>query len=162
MDINLPGMNGIECIRQVKDKTPGTQFYDVQCSSFWQKLNWSEIGLIFSSLLWWRAGKPFWIFPCIDLIRQINHQLASWEKQEHQRKYFHHASSCCVIKIKKRYQPSKDRKSKVYYQHCRKPIPCLHWKFSFDDELKNKNRKKKIRKVSVVHDSHFRKDEMSI
>jgi len=26
MDINLPGMNGIECIRQVKDKTPGTQF----------------------------------------------------------------------------------------------------------------------------------------
>jgi len=26
MDINLPGMNGIECIRQVKDKSPGTQF----------------------------------------------------------------------------------------------------------------------------------------
>ncbi len=26
MDINLPGMNGIECIRQVKDKTPDTQF----------------------------------------------------------------------------------------------------------------------------------------
>jgi DNA-binding NarL/FixJ family response regulator len=26
MDINLPGMNGIECIRQVKGKTPGTQF----------------------------------------------------------------------------------------------------------------------------------------
>lgn len=26
MDINLPGMNGIECIRQVKSKTPGTQF----------------------------------------------------------------------------------------------------------------------------------------
>jgi len=26
MDINLPGMNGIECIRQVKNKTPGTQF----------------------------------------------------------------------------------------------------------------------------------------
>ena len=26
MDINLPGMNGIECIRQVKDKTPSTQF----------------------------------------------------------------------------------------------------------------------------------------
>ena len=26
MDINLPGMNGIECIRQVKDKTPTTQF----------------------------------------------------------------------------------------------------------------------------------------
>jgi len=26
MDINLPGMNGIECIRQVKDKCPGTQF----------------------------------------------------------------------------------------------------------------------------------------
>lgn len=26
MDISLPGMNGIECIRQVKDKTPGTQF----------------------------------------------------------------------------------------------------------------------------------------
>ena len=26
MDINLPGMNGIECIRQVKDKIPGTQF----------------------------------------------------------------------------------------------------------------------------------------
>lgn len=26
MDINLPGMNGIECIRQVKLKTPGTQF----------------------------------------------------------------------------------------------------------------------------------------
>ncbi len=26
MDINLPGMNGIECIRQVKEKTPGTQF----------------------------------------------------------------------------------------------------------------------------------------
>jgi len=26
MDINLPGMNGIECIRQVKDQTPGTQF----------------------------------------------------------------------------------------------------------------------------------------
>jgi len=26
MDINLPGMNGIECIRQVKDKTPCTQF----------------------------------------------------------------------------------------------------------------------------------------
>lgn len=26
MDINLPGMNGIECIRQIKDKTPGTQF----------------------------------------------------------------------------------------------------------------------------------------
>jgi len=26
MDINLPGINGIECIRQVKDKTPGTQF----------------------------------------------------------------------------------------------------------------------------------------
>ena len=26
MDINLPGMNGIECIRQVKDKSPKTQF----------------------------------------------------------------------------------------------------------------------------------------
>ena len=26
MDINLPGMNGIECIRQVKQKTPRTQF----------------------------------------------------------------------------------------------------------------------------------------
>ena len=26
MDINLPGMNGIECILQVKEKTPGTQF----------------------------------------------------------------------------------------------------------------------------------------
>ncbi|MFI5130421.1 MAG: response regulator [Chitinophagales bacterium] len=26
MDINLPGMNGIECIRQVKNKTLGTQF----------------------------------------------------------------------------------------------------------------------------------------
>jgi DNA-binding NarL/FixJ family response regulator len=26
MDINLPGMNGIECIRKIKDKTPGTQF----------------------------------------------------------------------------------------------------------------------------------------
>ena len=26
MDISLPGMDGIECIRQVKDKTPGTQF----------------------------------------------------------------------------------------------------------------------------------------
>lgn len=26
MDINLPGMNGIECISQVKDKSPGTQF----------------------------------------------------------------------------------------------------------------------------------------
>ena len=26
MDINLPGMNGIECIRQIKDKTPNTQF----------------------------------------------------------------------------------------------------------------------------------------
>jgi DNA-binding NarL/FixJ family response regulator len=26
MDINLPGMNGIECIRQIKDKSPGTQF----------------------------------------------------------------------------------------------------------------------------------------
>jgi len=26
MDINLPGMNGIECIRQVKNKIPGTQF----------------------------------------------------------------------------------------------------------------------------------------
>ncbi len=26
MDINLPGMNGIECIRQIKAKTPGTQF----------------------------------------------------------------------------------------------------------------------------------------
>jgi DNA-binding NarL/FixJ family response regulator len=26
MDINLPGMTGIDCIRQVKDKTPTTQF----------------------------------------------------------------------------------------------------------------------------------------
>ncbi len=26
MDISLPGMNGIECIRQVKDKSPVTQF----------------------------------------------------------------------------------------------------------------------------------------
>jgi DNA-binding NarL/FixJ family response regulator len=26
MDINLPGINGIECIRQVKDKSTGTQF----------------------------------------------------------------------------------------------------------------------------------------
>ena len=26
MDINLPGMNGIECIRLVKDKSPKTQF----------------------------------------------------------------------------------------------------------------------------------------
>ena len=26
MDINLPGMNGIECIRQVKDKSPDSQF----------------------------------------------------------------------------------------------------------------------------------------
>ncbi|HEX7846021.1 MAG TPA: response regulator transcription factor [Chitinophagaceae bacterium] len=26
MDINLPGMNGIECIKQVKDKSPHTQF----------------------------------------------------------------------------------------------------------------------------------------
>jgi DNA-binding NarL/FixJ family response regulator len=26
MDINLPGMNGIECIRQIRDKSPGTQF----------------------------------------------------------------------------------------------------------------------------------------
>jgi DNA-binding NarL/FixJ family response regulator len=26
MDINLPGMSGIECIRQVKDKSPKTQF----------------------------------------------------------------------------------------------------------------------------------------
>jgi DNA-binding NarL/FixJ family response regulator len=26
MDINLPGMNGIECIRQVKEKSPDTQF----------------------------------------------------------------------------------------------------------------------------------------
>ncbi len=26
MDINLPNMNGIECIRQIKKKTPGTQF----------------------------------------------------------------------------------------------------------------------------------------
>lgn len=26
MDINLPGMNGIECIKQIKDKSPATQF----------------------------------------------------------------------------------------------------------------------------------------
>jgi DNA-binding NarL/FixJ family response regulator len=26
MDINLPGMNGIECIRRIKDKSPNTQF----------------------------------------------------------------------------------------------------------------------------------------
>ncbi len=26
MDINLPGQTGIECIRQIKDKCPGTQF----------------------------------------------------------------------------------------------------------------------------------------
>src|SRR5690348_9821803 len=26
MDINLPVMNGIECIKKVKDKSPGTQF----------------------------------------------------------------------------------------------------------------------------------------
>lgn len=26
MDINLPGMSGIECIRQLKDKCPGTEF----------------------------------------------------------------------------------------------------------------------------------------
>ena len=26
MDINLPGMNGIECIRQVKEQSPSTQF----------------------------------------------------------------------------------------------------------------------------------------
>jgi DNA-binding NarL/FixJ family response regulator len=26
MDINLPGMNGIECIRKLKEKTPATQF----------------------------------------------------------------------------------------------------------------------------------------
>ena len=26
MDINLPGMNGIECIKKIKDKTPDTQF----------------------------------------------------------------------------------------------------------------------------------------
>ena len=26
MDINLPGMNGIECIRQIRDKSPATQF----------------------------------------------------------------------------------------------------------------------------------------
>ncbi len=26
MDINLPGINGIECIRQLKDKSPDTQF----------------------------------------------------------------------------------------------------------------------------------------
>jgi DNA-binding NarL/FixJ family response regulator len=26
MDINLPGINGIECIRQIKDKSPATQF----------------------------------------------------------------------------------------------------------------------------------------
>ena len=26
MDINLPGKNGIDCIRQVKEKCPGTQF----------------------------------------------------------------------------------------------------------------------------------------
>ena len=26
MDINLPGINGIECIRQLKDKSPATQF----------------------------------------------------------------------------------------------------------------------------------------
>lgn len=26
MDINLPGMNGIECIQLIKDKSPGTQF----------------------------------------------------------------------------------------------------------------------------------------
>jgi len=26
MDISLPGMNGIECIRQIRDKTPSTQF----------------------------------------------------------------------------------------------------------------------------------------
>lgn len=26
MDINLPGQSGIECIRQIKDKCPGTQF----------------------------------------------------------------------------------------------------------------------------------------
>jgi DNA-binding NarL/FixJ family response regulator len=26
MDINLPGMDGIECIKQLKDKSPGTQF----------------------------------------------------------------------------------------------------------------------------------------
>src|SRR6266487_6532062 len=26
MDISLPGMNGIECIRQLKDKSPATQF----------------------------------------------------------------------------------------------------------------------------------------
>ena len=26
MDINLPGINGIECIRRIKDKSPGTQF----------------------------------------------------------------------------------------------------------------------------------------
>ena len=26
MDINLPGMNGIDCIKQIKDKIPGTQF----------------------------------------------------------------------------------------------------------------------------------------
>jgi len=25
MDINLPGMSGIECVRQIKDKQPGTQ-----------------------------------------------------------------------------------------------------------------------------------------
>ncbi len=26
MDINLPGMNGIDCIREIKNKTPATQF----------------------------------------------------------------------------------------------------------------------------------------
>ncbi|HEV8507038.1 MAG TPA: response regulator transcription factor, partial [Chitinophagaceae bacterium] len=26
MDINLPGMNGIECIREIKTKVPRTQF----------------------------------------------------------------------------------------------------------------------------------------
>jgi len=26
MDINLPGMNGIDCIKQIKNKIPGTQF----------------------------------------------------------------------------------------------------------------------------------------
>jgi len=26
MDISLPGMNGIECVRRVKEKSPGTQF----------------------------------------------------------------------------------------------------------------------------------------
>lgn len=66
MDINLPGQSGIECISQLKDRNPGTQFLVVT--------NYEDPDKIFDAL---RAGATGYLLKTTtdDKLRQAIHEI---------------------------------------------------------------------------------------